>query len=202
MCIRDREVSDGNMQEGSLRCDCNVSVMPKGVDKYGERCEIKNLNSMRFARKAIEYERKRQINLIEKGGKVRQQTLNFDPETGVTSPLRDKEDAHDYRYFPEPDLPPVVISDEYLESIMDEMPPLPWELQEQFSQEYGLSDYNAQLLTEEKETALFFLDISKHTTNYKAAANLLINKVKPWICLLYTSPSPRDRTRSRMPSSA
>ncbi len=179
--VRYLEVSDGNMQEGSLRCDCNVSVMPKGVDKYGERCEIKNLNSMRFARKAIEYERKRQINLIEKGGKVRQQTLNFDPETGVTSPLRDKEDAHDYRYFPEPDLPPVVISDEYLESIMDEMPPLPWELQEQFSQEYGLSDYNAQLLTEEKETALFFLDISKHTTNYKAAANLLINKVKPWI---------------------
>jgi len=179
--VRYLEVSDGNMQEGSLRCDCNVSVMPKGSDTYGERCEVKNLNSMRFARKAIEYERKRQINLIEKGGKVRQQTLNFDPETGVTSPLRDKEDAHDYRYFPEPDLPPVVISDEYLEQVMDKMPPLPWELQEQFTKKYDLSDYNAQLLTEEKDTALFFMSIAKYTNNYKAAANLLINKIKPYV---------------------
>lgn len=179
--VRYVEVSDGNMQEGSLRCDCNVSVMLKGADKYGERCEIKNMNSMRFARKAIEYERKRQINLIEKGGKVKQQTLNFDPETGVTAPLRDKEDAHDYRYFPEPDLPPVVLSDEYLEGIMDKMPPLPWELQERFTKEFGLSDYNAQLLTEEKTTALFFVNLSKDTKNYKAAANLLINKIKPWV---------------------
>jgi len=178
--VRYLEVSDGNMQEGSLRCDCNISVMPKGSSTYGERCEVKNLNSMRFARKAISYERKRQIDLIESGGKVRQQTLNFDPETGITTPLRDKEDAHDYRYFPEPDLPPVVLSDDYLEGIFDKMPPLPWELQKKFTSTYGLSTYDAQILTEEKATALFFIDLTKQTKNYKAAANLTINKIKPW----------------------
>jgi len=103
--VRYLEISDGNMQEGSLRCDCNVSVRLKGEEKYGERCEIKNMNSMRFARRAIKFERKRQIDLLEAGGKVAQQTLNFDPISGTTSPLRDKENAHDYRYFPEPDLP-------------------------------------------------------------------------------------------------
>ena len=102
------EISDGNMEQGSMRCDCNVSVRKKGATKLGERCEIKNLNSMRYARRAINYEVKRQIDLIESGGRVKQQTLNFDPTTGVTSPLREKEDAHDYRYFPEPDLPPVL----------------------------------------------------------------------------------------------
>ena len=178
--VRYLEVSDGNMQEGSLRCDCNISVMPKGSTTYGERCEVKNLNSMRFARKAIGFERKRQIDLIEAGGKVRQQTLNFDPVTGITTPLRDKENAHDYRYFPEPDLPPIVISDEYLKDISDNMPPLPWELQKQFTTSYGLSTYDAQILTEEKATALFFIDLAKQTKNYKAAANLTINKIKPW----------------------
>jgi len=179
--VRYLEVSDGNMQEGSLRCDCNVSVRLKGAKKYGERCEIKNMNSMRFARRAIEFERKRQIDLLESGGKVAQQTLNFDPVTGVTSPLRDKEDAHDYRYFPEPDLPPVVISEEYLANIKKGMPTLPWALQEKFIKNYQLSAYNAKLLTEEKGTALFFQELTKHTKNYKAAANLMINKISPWL---------------------
>ncbi len=179
--VRYLEISDGNMQEGSLRCDCNISVRLKGDKKLGERCEIKNMNSMRFARKAIEYERKRQIELIEAGGKVEQQTLNFDPATGVTSPLRDKEDAHDYRYFPEPDLPPVVLSDSYLENIKQRMPPLPWALQQQFVKKYQLSLYNAQLLSEEKEIALFFIELARHTSNYKAAANLIINKINPWL---------------------
>ena len=115
--VRYLDVSDGNMEQGSLRCDCNVSVRLKGDPKLGERCEIKNLNSMRYARRAIEFEVKRQIDLIESGGRVAQQTLNFDPATGTTAPLREKEDAHDYRYFPEPDLPPIVLTPEYLEMV-------------------------------------------------------------------------------------
>lgn len=178
--VRYLEVSDGNMEEGSLRCDCNVSIRPKGDTHLNARCEIKNMNSMRFARRAIEYEVNRQIQIVESGGRVEQQTLNFDPETGVTAPLRSKEDAHDYRYFPEPDLPPIVILPEYLEAIKMQMPSLPWELIERFKTEYGLSDYDANLLTEEKETALFYLQLCNATTNYKAAANLIINKISPW----------------------
>ncbi len=179
--VRYLEISDGNMQEGSLRCDCNVSVRLKGTEEYGERCEVKNMNSMRFARRAIEFERKRQIDLLESGGKVTQQTLNFDPATGITSPLRDKENAHDYRYFPEPDLPPVVISDDYLANIKAGMPTLPWVLQKEFIEKYKLSPYNAKLLTEEKGIALFFQELTRHTKNYKGAANLMINKISPWL---------------------
>jgi len=178
--VRYLEVSDGNMEEGSLRCDCNVSIRKMGDTHLNNRCEIKNMNSMRYARKAIEYEVNRQIGIVESGGRIEQQTLNFDPETGVTSPLRSKEDAHDYRYFPEPDLPPVLITPEYLEAIKFSLPALPWELLEQFITEYGLSDYDANLLTEEKETALFYLNLCNYTTNYKAAANLTINKILPY----------------------
>ena len=178
--VRYLEVSDGNMEEGSLRCDCNVSIRKKGDTQLNARCEIKNMNSMRFARKAIEYEVNRQIQIVELGGKVAQQTLNFDPETGVTAPLRSKEDAHDYRYFPEPDLPQVVILPEYLEAIKFSLPALPWELVEQFTTEYELSDYDANLLTEEKETALYFQQLCNFTSNYKAVANLIINKILPW----------------------
>ena len=179
--VRYLEISDGNMQEGSLRCDCNVSVRLKGEEKFGERCEIKNMNSMRFARKAIKYESKRQIDLIERGGKVAQQTLNFDPATGTTSPLRTKENAHDYRYFPDPDLPPIVLSKARVEEIKAQMPPLPWELKRSFQEDFGLSEYDANLLTEEKETALFFKALTVATTNYKAAANLIINRINPFL---------------------
>lgn len=179
--VRYLEISDGNMEEGSMRCDCNVSVRLKGVEKLGERCEIKNLNSMKFARQAIEYEVKRQIDIIEAGGKIQQQTLHFDRVKGVTSPLREKENAHDYRYFPEPDLPPVLLTEDYLENLKATMPPLPWELYRYFTSEFGLSDYDAELLTEEKATALFFINLTKHTTNFKAAANLIINKITPWL---------------------
>lgn len=178
--VRYLEISDGNMEQGSMRCDCNVSVRLKGATAFGERCEIKNLNSMRYARKAIAYEVKRQIDLIEAGGKVKQQTLNFDPTTGVTAPLREKEDAHDYRYFPEPDLPPVVLSEDYIEAIRANMPPLPNALYSVFTQEFGLSDYDTNLLTEEKAPALFFLTLTEYTENKKAAANLIINKVLPY----------------------
>lgn len=178
--VRYLEVSDGNMQEGSMRCDCNVSVRLKGATTYGERCEIKNLNSMRYARQAIKYEVKRQIDLLESGGKVEQQTLNFDPATGVTSPLRSKEDAHDYRYFPEPDLPPVIVTDDNLSQIQSELPPLPWELEAQFQTEFGLSEYDTNILTEEKATGLYFRELVAHTQNFKAAANLVINKILPY----------------------
>lgn len=178
--VRYLEVSDGNMEEGSLRCDCNVSVRKKGDTQLNERCEIKNMNSMRYARQAIRFEQKRQIDLMEKGERVAQNTLNFDPATGTTSPLREKEDAHDYRYFPEPDLPPVVLSKEYIEKIKSAMPPLPHELFQQFTHEFQLPVYDANLLTEEKETALYFLGISEFTKNYKAVANLIINKIKPY----------------------
>ena len=178
--VRYLGVSDGNMEQGSMRCDCNVSVRPKGADYLSERCEIKNLNSMRYARRAIAYEVKRQIDLVEAGGKVEQQTLNFDPATGVTAPLRDKENAHDYRYFPEPDLPPIVLSSEYIQNIKDKMPALPWELRQHFTSDFSLPAYSAELLTTEKATAEFFLELVTHTSNYKAAANLIINKITPF----------------------
>jgi aspartyl-tRNA(Asn)/glutamyl-tRNA(Gln) amidotransferase subunit B len=179
--VRYLEVSDGNMEQGSMRCDCNVSVRLKGAEKYGERCEIKNMNSMRFARKAISYEFKRQVDLLESGGKVLQQTLNFDSVSGTTSPLRDKENAHDYRYFPEPDLPPFEASAEMIKSIKAEMPTLPEQHFVHFTKKMGLSSYDANILMEEKSVALFFIDLCKKSKNTKAAANLVINKINP-IC--------------------
>ena len=178
--VRYLEISDGNMEEGSLRCDCNVSVRKKGDTQLNARCEVKNMNSMRFARQAIQFEQKRQIDIMENGGSVQQNTLNFDPATGTTSPLRQKEDAHDYRYFPEPDLPPIVLTEEYIEEVKKQMPPLPNELFQQFTSEFKLPVYDTEILTEEKATALYFLDISQNTKHYKAVANLIINKIKPW----------------------
>ena len=175
------EISDGNMEEGSLRCDCNISVRKKGALEYGERCEVKNMNSMRFAKRAIEYEFKRQIDILENGGKITRQTLNFDPATGATSPLRDKEDANDYRYFPEPDLPPVLVTQKNLESIRAELPILPSALFKKFTTEFGLNPQDAYTLTEEKNIALFYIDFCEKTNNKKAAANLLVNKIKPYL---------------------
>ena len=181
--VRYLEVSDGNMEEGSLRCDVNVSVMPKGSEVFGNRCEIKNLNSMRFARRAIEFERKRQVDLIESGGEVQQSTLNFNPATGVTTPLRSKENAHDYRYFPDPDLPPLHLKEERVNNVRAKLPALPWELRRRFVS-MGVSDKDAVLLIEEKSTALFFQSFIQQYNNKKdrvvAAAKLMINKLLPW----------------------
>lgn len=162
-----------------MRCDVNVSVRQRGSTTLGQRCEIKNINSMRYARRAIDYEMRRQIDLVEDGGVVEQQTLNFDPATGVTSPLRDKEEAHDYRYFPEPDLPPVVLSEAYVEAVRRALPALPWELYERFQEEFALPAYDAELLTEERQTAGFFLELTRYSSNFKGIANLIINKVMP-----------------------
>jgi aspartyl-tRNA(Asn)/glutamyl-tRNA(Gln) amidotransferase subunit B len=175
------DISDGNMQEGSMRCDVNVSVRKKGDTRLGERCEIKNVNSMKFARQAIEYEVKRQVDLLENGQRVTRETLNFNPATGVTSPMRDKESAHDYRYFPDPDLPPIVLAQQWLDEVKAQQPPLPKELFEKLVREYQLPAYDASLLTAEKETALFFLDVTDCTPHFKAAANLIINKINPYL---------------------
>ncbi len=177
--VRYLGISDGNMQEGSLRCDCNVSVRLRGETQLGTRCEIKNLNSMRFARKAIEFEAARQIAILESGGEIVQQTRHFDPVSGTTSALRDKEDAHDYRYFPDPDLPPLLLSKQEIDTLAAELPPLPWVLYDELTQHYGLSEYDAKLLTEELDVALFYKEICTHTTHYKAVANLLVNKLLP-----------------------
>ncbi len=178
--VRHLEVSDGNMEQGSMRCDVNVSVRLKGEEAFGTRCEIKNVNSMRYAKKAIAYEVKRQIDIIEKGGTITQQTLNFYPETGVTMPIRDKEYAHDYRYFPEPDMPPVVLSQEYLEAIKAEMPMLPWELFELFTGQMKLSEYDAELLSSDREVAKYFWGLKEMSGLTKPSANLIINKIWPY----------------------
>jgi aspartyl-tRNA(Asn)/glutamyl-tRNA(Gln) amidotransferase subunit B len=178
--VRYLEISDGNMEQGSMRCDVNVSVRPEGSAKLGNRCEIKNLNSMRFARRAIAFETRRQIALVESGAPVVQQTLHFDPDTGATSPLRSKEEAHDYRYFPEPDIPPVVLRPEYVESIRAQLPPLPEKLYADFRNDYQLSDYDAAILVEEKSVAMYFLAFCAATPHFKAAANLIINRIMPW----------------------
>lgn len=179
--VRYLEVSDGNMEEGSMRCDCNVSVRKLGDKKLGNRCEVKNVNSIRNAKRAIEFEAQRQIEILENGGMVEQQTRSFDADNGTTFALRGKEDAHDYRYFPEPDLPPVVITDFYLTTIKNEMPALPDELLKKFIAEYELSEYDAKILTEEKATATYYLDILKYTKNYKAAANWIINDIRSFL---------------------
>jgi len=179
--VRWLDISDGNMEEGSLRCDVNISVRPIGADQLGKRCEVKNINSMRFARKAIEFEATRQIALLEKGRKVVQETRGFDPATGQTYSLRDKEDAHDYRYFPEPDLPPMVLTESYINKVKSALPTLPHVLLEKFQRVYGLPAYDADLLTQERSTADFFERlIAANTALAKLASNLIINKLLPW----------------------
>ncbi|MDP2828425.1 MAG: Asp-tRNA(Asn)/Glu-tRNA(Gln) amidotransferase subunit GatB [Sulfuricellaceae bacterium] len=149
-------ICDGNMQEGSFRCDANVSVRPMGVEKLGTRCEIKNLNSFKFMEKAIEYEVRRQIELIEDGGKVVQETRLYDPDKDETRSMRSKEEANDYRYFPDPDLLPLVISERYIEDVLAQLPELPQAMSARFMSAYGLPAYDAAVLTSNKELADYF----------------------------------------------
>lgn len=179
--VRYLKISDGNMQEGSLRCDVNISIRPYGQDEFGNRCEVKNLNSMKFARKAIKFEVNRQIELVESGGKVEQQTLNFDPNTGRTSTLRTKENANDYRYSPDPDLPPIVVSEEMLEDQMSKIPMLPWIAFDLFKQDYSLSSDKAIQLISDSGTCEFTSKLLKISQSPKSVANLIIQKLKPWV---------------------
>lgn len=167
------DVCDGNMEEGSLRCDANISIRLHGEEKLGTRVEVKNLNSIRNVKKAIEYEIERMIDIVERGDAVQQQTRSFDADTDTTFALREKEEANDYRYFPEPDLPPVILSDEYLDEIKRSMPALPAALSVRMKDEYGLNENDASQICAEKETAEYFLALIKHTNDYKAAANWL-----------------------------
>lgn len=149
-------ICDGNMQEGSFRCDANVSVRPVGQQEFGTRCEIKNLNSFRFMEDAINYEVRRQIELIEDGGRVVQQTRLYDPDRKETRAMRSKEDSQDYRYFPDPDLPPLVIAHEWIERVKAAMPELPEAMQERFQQRHDLSAYDASLLVQSRAKATYF----------------------------------------------
>ncbi|TKK70402.1 Asp-tRNA(Asn)/Glu-tRNA(Gln) amidotransferase subunit GatB [Ilyomonas limi] len=163
-------ICDGNMEEGSLRCDANVSVRLKGETKLGTKVEVKNLNSIRNVKRAIEYEITRMINLLEKGERIIQQTRSFDASTDTTFAIRDKEEANDYRYFPEPDLSPFHLSESFIQNIQEAQPALPYELQEKYKVA-GLSEYDAAQLCTEKEISDYYNKVIKHTTHYKAAAN-------------------------------
>jgi aspartyl-tRNA(Asn)/glutamyl-tRNA(Gln) amidotransferase subunit B len=179
--VRYLQICDGNMEEGSLRCDVNVSVMLVGSKVFGTKVEIKNMNSIRFIQKAIEYEIVRQIEAVESNEKIIQETRNFDPATGRTSGMREKESMNDYRYFAEPDLPPLHISEEWLQSVKSQMPALPWELFEKFTQHYKLSEYDAGVLTDTREIAEYFESTVSFTNNYKAASNWIMGSVKSFL---------------------
>ncbi|UIN57337.1 Asp-tRNA(Asn)/Glu-tRNA(Gln) amidotransferase subunit GatB [Pseudomonas kribbensis] len=169
--VRYLGICDGNMAEGSLRCDCNVSVRPKGQVEFGTRCEIKNVNSFRFIEKAINSEIQRQIDLIEDGGKVIQQTRLYDPNKDETRPMRSKEEANDYRYFPDPDLLPVVIEDSFLNDVRATLPELPPQKRERFQTAFGLSAYDANVLATSREQADYFEKVASIGGDAKLAAN-------------------------------
>jgi aspartyl-tRNA(Asn)/glutamyl-tRNA(Gln) amidotransferase subunit B len=172
-------ICDGNMQEGSFRCDANVSVRPLGQVAYGTRSEIKNLNSFRFMEDAINYEVRRQIELIEDGGKVVQETRLYDPDKKETRSMRSKEDSQDYRYFPDPDLPPLIIASEWVERVRAAMPELPDAMRQRMIADYGLSEYDAMILTQSKSMAIYFEAVVKHAgaAQAKPAANWLMGDV-------------------------
>jgi len=172
-------ICDGNMQEGSFRCDVNVSVRPKGQKEFGTRCEIKNLNSFRFIEEAVHVEVRRQIELIEDGGKVEQATRLYDPDKKETRSMRTKEDAQDYRYFPDPDLPPLMISDDWIARVKSEMPELPAVMRTRFIEEYKLPEYDALVLTASKGMANYFEGVvaAAGKENAKVAANWLMGDV-------------------------
>ena len=179
--VRYLEICDGNMEEGSLRCDANISVRKKGDTKLGTRVEVKNLNSIRNVKRAIEVEAKRLIDILETGGTIIQQTRSFDANNGTTTAIRDKEDADDYRYFAEPDLTPFHLQDEFIEKIRQTIPALPEERIKKYITELKLSEYDAGVLTEERAYSDYFETAIQHTTNYKAAANWMLGPVKSWL---------------------
>jgi aspartyl-tRNA(Asn)/glutamyl-tRNA(Gln) amidotransferase subunit B len=179
--LRYLEICDGNMEEGSMRCDANISVRKKGETKLGTKVEVKNLNSIRNVKRAIEHEAKRLIDIVESGEKVIQQTRSFDAGNGTTFALRTKEDANDYRYFADPDLTPFVVTDELLQEVRATITALPEELVTRYTQQLQLPEYDARVLTDEKELAEFFDQITEHSTNYKAAANWMLGPIKSWL---------------------
>jgi aspartyl-tRNA(Asn)/glutamyl-tRNA(Gln) amidotransferase subunit B len=179
--VRYLEICDGNMQEGSFRCDANVSVRPKGAREYGTRCEIKNLNSFRFVERAINHEVERQVELIEGGGKVVQETRLFDPDGNETRSMRSKEEANDYRYFPDPDLLPLVLDDAFIEDVRTRLPELPDAKAARFVREHGLSGYDAGVLTASRELAGYYEEVAAGCGEAKLAANWVMGDLSGFL---------------------
>ena len=179
--VRYLDICDGNMEEGSLRCDANISVRLKGQDAFGTKVEVKNMNSIRNVQRAIEFEIIRQIEVLESGGKLSQETRGFDALKGITISMRSKEAANDYRYFPEPDLQPLFIKQEQIDEIKMDMPTLPRALFEKYTKEFGLSEYDAYNLTDNKGIAMYYEELIRHTKNYKAAANWVMGDIKSYL---------------------
>lgn len=179
--LRYLDICDGNMEEGSMRCDANVSVRLVGAKDFGTKVEVKNMNSIRNVQRAIEFEITRQIEALESGEALTQETRAFDALKGITISMRTKEAANDYRYFPEPDLPPITVSIAQIEAISKDMPALPHALFERYTQTYGLSDYDAYNITDQKGLALYYEALIGFTKNYKAAANWLMGDIKSYL---------------------
>jgi aspartyl-tRNA(Asn)/glutamyl-tRNA(Gln) amidotransferase subunit B len=170
-------VNDGNMEEGSLRCDANVSVRPAGQSAFGTKAEVKNVNSFRYLEKALEYEIERQIDVLEHGGRVVQETRLFDSSSGRTHSMRSKEEAHDYRYFPEPDLPPVIVDELRIARVRETMPELPEARRRRFVREYGIPEYDAGVLTQSAELADYFESVAAASAAPKAASNWIMGEL-------------------------
>jgi aspartyl-tRNA(Asn)/glutamyl-tRNA(Gln) amidotransferase subunit B len=179
--VRYLEICDGNMEEGSLRCDANVSVRKKGDKKLGTKAEIKNLNSIRNVKRAIEFEATRMIEQLEQGMEIIQQTRSFDANTGETFSIREKEDADDYRYFADPDLTRFFLTDEFIETVRNNIPILQSERIEKYTTQYQLSEYDASVLTEEKDFADYFEKIISHGVKCKSAANWMLGPIRSWL---------------------
>lgn len=179
--VRYLDVCDGNMEEGSLRCDANISVRKKGETKLGTKVEVKNLNSIRNVKRAIEFESNRLMECLEKDESIAQQTRSFDAGSGTSFSIRDKEDADDYRYFPEPDLAPFNLQDEFIEKIRQTISPLQPERIKKYISAFQLSEYDSHALTEDKEFAIYFETVTRYTHQYKAVANWMLGPVKSWL---------------------
>lgn len=177
--VRHLGISDGNMEEGSFRCDCNVSVRKKGDPKLGERCEIKNLNSKRFAKAAIEYEASRQIEIISNGGSISKTTMLYNPDTGRTYPMRDKEDVNDYRYFNDPDLPPMIISDNFLKKLTEDIEKMPVQQYQLLRTEHQLSHDDSMVLIDDSLFLHILNALIDNGYDAKEAALLIVNKIAP-----------------------
>lgn len=175
--LRYLDVCDGNLEEGSLRCDCNVSIRKIGETKLGTKVEIKNINSFRFVEKALEYEIERQIEAKERGEKIIQETRLYDPDKNRTYTMRTKEDAQDYRYFPDPDLLPIILSEDQIQNIKSQLPILPDQVRKQFLNEFGLSEQDTEILSSEREIAEYFIECAKASQNAKASANWIMTEL-------------------------
>jgi len=179
--VRYLEICDGNMEEGSLRCDANISVMKKDASSFGQKVEVKNMNSIRNVQRAIEHEIIRQIDVLEKGGEIDHETRTFDAAAGITFGMRSKEKDNDYRFFPEPDLLPYWVTEKEINGIKNTMPPLPNQLKNKYINDLGLSEYDAGNLTESKPIALYFEELIQETKNHKSATNWLMGEIKSYL---------------------